>query len=179
MAVVDLNTNEWINADGLKVRFGPDRARASRGGEYNVLSSGQHMVEVTVALATLPTVASGNEQIVADNVIIPVGAFIEEIEIVTTKAATGATATLDFGLVDQDYTTEIDFDGFLTNFPLASVDAIGEKTVVRVGSSGAGALVGTRITNAGYLTASVDTADFTAGVVKLRVVYIVPVTADL
>lgn len=180
MAVVDLNTNEWINSDGLKVLFGTDRARASRGGEFAIDGEGQHCVEVTIALTSLPTVASGNTIIVADNVTIPNGALIEEVQIVNTKAATsGGSATLDVGLVDQDFSTEIDFDGLVAAAALATFNSIGEKSVLRVGSTGAGALMGTKITNTGYIVAKAGTADFTAGVVKVRIVYITPLTADL
>lgn len=180
MAVVDLNTNEWINSDGLKVLFGTDRARASRGGEFAIDGEGQHCVEVTIALASLPTVASGNVQIVADNVTIPNGALIEEVQIVATKAATsGGSATLDIGLVDQDFSTEIDFNGMVAALAKTAYDTVGEKNVIRVGSTGAGAQVGTKITNTGYIVANAGTADFTAGVVKVRIVYITPLTADL
>lgn len=180
MAVVDLNTNEWVNNDGQLVLFGTDKTRPARVGAFSQLDGGRSCVEVTLSLTALPTVASGNEQILSDTVTIPNGALIEEIEIINTKAATsGGSAVLDLGLVDQDRSTEIDFDGLLADVALATFNTIGEKTVIRVGSTGAGALVGTKITNTGLLTASADTADFTAGVLKIRVYYIVPLTADL
>lgn len=180
MAVVDKNTDEWINADGLLVKFGTDKARVERGGEFSELTGGRHCVEVTIPLTSLPTVASTNEQIQLDGVTIPNGALIEEIEVVATKAATsGGSAVLDVGLVDQDRSTEIDFDGFLADFALANINTVGEKNVLRVGSTSAGALVGTKLTNTGLITASADTADFTAGVVKVRIIFIMPHTDDL
>lgn len=180
MAVVDLNSSEWINSDGLKVLFSTDRARASRGGSYSQLSAGRHCLEITVALASLPTVASGNKQILADNVMIPNGAFIEQIDVLVTKETAGANANFNLGLVDQDFSTEIDFDGLL-----AAADAfnggtdLGSLTTYVLGTTEVGALMGTKITNTGYLVGYPDTGDFTAGVIKCRIFYSMPLAADL
>lgn len=181
MAVVDLNTNEWINSDGLLVNFGTDRARASRGGTYSRLVDGQELVSVIIDLATLPTAASGNEQIVCDNVFIPNGAFITKVRVtVLEEPTTSGSPNLDFGLVDQDRSTEIDFNGLL-----AAADAFETGTDLGAiveyvkGTTEAGALVGTRITNTGLLTASADSADWTDGTVKIDIEYYMPLTADL
>lgn len=182
MAVVDLSTNDWLNADGLFIRYGADEVKVQRGGEYNRIADGRHMVSVVIALASLPTAASGNEQIVAEGVTIPNGAFVDLIRVTVLKEPVSAAnaANLDFGLVDQDRTTEIDFNGFL-----AAADAfesgtdLGRVTEYTLGTTEAGALVGTKITNTGLLTASADTADWTAGVIKVDVEYYIPLTADL
>lgn len=182
MAVVDKNTNEWRNSDGLLVRFGTDNAREERGGEYNRLADGQHMVSVIVDLAGLPTVASTDEQIQLDAVTIPNGAFITKVIVTVLEEPTDAsgTANLDMGLVDQDRSTEIDFNGFL-----AAADAfnagtdLGKVTEYTVGTTEAGALIGTKITNTGLITASAETADFTDGTLKVDILYYVPLTADL
>lgn len=181
MAVVDLNTDEWLNSDGLLVNFGTNRARASRGGEYSRLNDGQHLVSVIIDLATLPTAASGNEQIVADNVFIPNGAFITKVRVtVLEEPVTGGSPNLDLGLVDQDRSTEIDFNGFL-----AAADAfetgtdLGTVVEYVKGTTEAGALVGTQITNTGLITASADTADWTDGTLKVDIEYYMPLAADL
>lgn len=180
VAVVDLNTNEWVNSDGLLVKFGTDLARATRVGEYSDTASGRHCVEATIALATLPTVASTNVQILDDSVTIPNGAFIEEVTVLVTKETAGANANFNLGLVDQDRSTQIDFDGFL-----AAADAfnggtdLGTLTQYVVGTTEAGVLIGTKITNTGLLVGWADTADFTAGVIKVRIYYSIPATADL
>lgn len=180
MAVVSLKPNSYINADGL-ITFGPGSARTvTRGGEQDF--DGRHFTHVIIALASLPTVASGNKQIVADNVTIPNGAFIEQVDVLVLKEPTDAsgTANLDFGLVDQDRSTEIDFNGFL-----AAADAfnagtdLGKLTSYTVGTTEAGVLIGTKITNTGLLVANPETADFTGGVVEIRVYWTVPLTADL
>lgn len=181
MAVVDLNTNEWINSDGLLVNFGTDRARASRGGQYSRLADGQEVVSVIINLAGLPTAASGNEQIVADNVFIPNGAFITKVIVTVLKEpTTSGSPNLDLGLCDQDRATEIDFNGFLaaTDTWETGTD-LGKVEEYKVGTTEVGALVGTKITNTGLITASPDTADWTAGVVKCDIFYYMPLTADL
>ena len=173
MAVVDKNTNEWVNSDGQLVRFGTDKARSEYGGEVNSLADGTHCVTIFVDLAALPTAASGNEQIQHDSVTIPNGAFIEKVDVLVVEEPTTAGApNLDLGLVDQDRSTEIDFNGLL-----AAADAFETGTDLGAfveyvkGTTEAGALIGTKITNTGLITASADTADWTDGVVRVRIFY--------
>lgn len=182
MSVVALTTG-FNNADGLRQRYGVNEVTVQRGGEYTRLSDGRHCVEVTLdllALSTAATAASGNEVIICDNVTIPNGAFIEEIIVMVTKETSGTNANLDLGLVDQDRTTEIDFNGLL-----AAADAfnggtdLGSWTQYVLGTTEVGALMGTKITNTGLLTASADVADWTAGVLKIRIFYSTPLAADL
>lgn len=188
MAVVDLNANDWVNSDGQLVLFGTDRARASRGGEYSVLANGIHVASVIIDLkgtatsgGTFPTAASGNELIVADNVFIPNGAFITKVRVTVLKEpTTSGSPNLDLGLVDQDRSTEIDFNGLI-----AAGDAwetgtdLGTVFEYVLGTTEAGALIGTKITNTGLITASPDTADWTAGVIKCDIEYYMPLAADL
>lgn len=177
MAVIDLNSNEWINSDGLKVYFGTDQARAQRGGEYSVLNGGRHVVEVVIDLTTLSTT---NQTIVVDNVIIPNGAFIETVTVNATVAATSSgNGTIDIGLVDQDFSTEIDFNGLVAAMVKGSVDLIGEANTLTAGVTYAGALVGTKITNSGYLVANLNTAAYQAGKIVVRIFYSTPLAADL
>ena len=181
MAVVDLNTGEWHNPDNLLVKFGTGEARVTRGGQYETLAAGRHVVSVVIDLATLPTAASGDEQIVADNVLIPSGAFIEQVDVlVVEEPTTSGSPNLDLGLVDQDRSTEIDFNGLL-----AAADAfetgtdLGALVTYVKGTTEAGALVGTRLTNTGLITASADTADWTDGTLLVKIYYHIPLTADL
>lgn len=173
MAVVDKNTNEWVNSDGLLVKFGTSKARSEYGGELSTLADGTHCVTLFVDLAALPTAASGDEQIQHDSVTIPNGAFIEKVDVlVVEEPTTSGSPNLDLGLVDQDRSTEIDFNGFL-----AAADAwetgtdLGTLTEYVKGTTEAGALIGTKITNTGLITASADTADWTDGVVRVRIFY--------
>ena len=183
MSVIDLNTGEWLNDDGLLQRYGTDRARAVRTGEYSVLTGGQHCVETTINLVTLSalsTFGSDINVILDDSVTIPNGALIERVELTVSEVTAGSSATLDLGLVDQDRSTEIDFDGLIvagtTTWHTA---AIGTVVNYVQGSTEHGALVGTVLTNTGLLTAQVDGAAFTDGIIKVRIFYSIPHAADL
>jgi len=181
MAVVfKSSTNVERNADGLVVKYHKAQSTASKAGNYQEAGSGDQVTEVIIALASLPTVASGNVQIQSDNVTIPNGAFIKKVSVQVLKETAGVNANLNVGLVDQDCTTEIDFDGFL-----AAADAfnggtdLGTVTEFTVGTTEAGAKIGTKITNTGLITAHADTGDFTAGVVRVLIYWHVPLSTDL
>lgn len=179
MAVVSLKTGT-TNADGLRVYYGVDEATETRAGQHQ-LSDGKQMTEVIIALASLPTVASTDAQIVGDTTVIPDDAIIEKVEVFVLKETTGVNANLDLGLVSAvDRSTEIDFNGFL-----AAADAfnggtdLGTTTEYVVGTTEAGALIGTRLTVPGLITCSAETADFTAGVIRVRVYWYIPLSGDL
>lgn len=183
MSVVDMNSNEWLNADGLLVKFNLDLARPARAAEYNTLYGGRHVTEVIVDLVDLSaksTFGSDIDVILDDGVTIPNGALIEKVILTVLEVSAGASATLDFGLYDQDRTTAIDADGLIvagtTGWHTSAIGTIVEYTQ---GSTEHGALVGTQLTNTGLLTAQVDGAAYTAGVVKLQVEWTVPLAADL
>lgn len=180
MAVVTKRTTgTWTNLDGLFIPFGVQEAAATNTGEFKHVG-GRHIAEVIIDLANLPTQASGDIQIQSDTVTIPNGAFIEEIRLTVLKETTGATATLDIGLVDQDRATEIDFNGLVTaHAGINDGTDLGQVFLINIGSTGAGALVGTKITNSGLITANPLTASFTAGVVKAEIYYSVPLSTDL
>lgn len=185
MSVVDYNTGEYVDVQtGLLQKFGTDKGRSRRAGEYNtLLGGGQHMTEVVidlVRLSALSPFASDINVILDDTVSIPNKAMIDRIRLTVMKASVGSSATLDFGLVDQDRSTEIDFNGFIaagtTTWHTA---AIGTILDYLPGVSLAGALVGTVLTNTGLLTAQVSGAAYTAGIIKLQTFWSVPLAADL
>lgn len=169
------------NADGLMVAYHKAQGTSTKTGEYTEVSGDRHIVETIISLPGLPAYgATARNQILDSTVTIPNGAFIEMVRVVVLKETTGANANLDLGLVDQDGLTEIDFNGFL-----AAADAfnggtdLGTVTDYVVGTTEAGALIGTKITNTGLLVAAADTADFTAGVVKVQIFYSIPLSGDL
>lgn len=183
MAVVDLNTNEYVDVQsGLLQKFGPDKGRARLAGEVSQLESGRHCATVYLNLGNMPTAASGNEMIVDDTVTIPNGAFIEQVDVLVIKEpVTSGSPNLDLGLVDQDRSTEIDFNGLI-----AAGDAwetggtdLGTLFTYVKGTTEAGALIGTKLTNTGIITASPDTADWTAGFLQIRIYYSMHPTAVL
>jgi hypothetical protein len=166
----------WTNSDGLLIKFG--REEGTVGGlagngyasEYSVMQNGQHVVEVV--LNDLTALGSSAE-IISDTVTIPSGARIDEIVVICDTVATssGSNATLNFGLIDQDRTTEHDYNGFIAALALTAYNAAGETTVITAGSTGAGALIGTTLSNAGLITADYDTEAFTAGKLRLLIKY--------
>lgn len=180
MAVVGKKTtNFWKNNDGLSVFFGTQEGTSDASGEYRT-DGPRRMVEVVIDLDSLETQASGKQQIQSDTVTLPAGAIIEQVDVLVTEETAGTNANLDVGLVKLDRSTEIDFNGLL-----AAADAfnagtdLGTLTSYVVGTTEAGALIGTKLAYTGYITAAPETADWTAGVVKVRVYYSFPVASDL
>lgn len=155
----------YLNSDGLYWKTGQDEATEGKGGEYNK-GGPDHIVEVEIDLTSLALTST----VLSDTVTIPIGARIEEVEVVAeTVATSGGAAALNVGLYRTDRTTAIDADGLVAALALTTIDASGEKTVLRPGSTGAGALIGTTLTNPGLLVADYDTAAYTAGRVVIRV----------
>jgi hypothetical protein len=160
----------WMNSDGLYIKFGTDEADHGVAGEYSTLGP-QRMVEAKLTL----TEAALTAAIVDDNVWLPAGARIEKVEVIAETAATsGGAAVLNVGLQRQDRSTELDYDGLVAALALTAINAAGETNSLTPGSTGAGALIGTTLANAGYLTFDYDTAAFTAGVMKVRVYWSKP-----
>ena len=156
----------WHNSDGLLVKFGTEKAVATKAGEYRTTGALRE-IEVKIDLTTLTSSAA----IISDQVFFP-KMRIEEVEIVTHTAATsGGAATLDIGLIQTNRTTEIDFEAFANAVAITTLDAAGEKSVLRIGSSGVGQLVGTTTANVGLLTANWNTAAFDTGVIFVRIRY--------
>lgn len=159
----------WHNSDGLFIKFGVDEADVRTGGEMQ--GYGPHVVvELEIpAMSVLTTTAAILEG--WDDIFFPDNARIEEVQVVVKTACVGATATLDIGLVDEDRSTAVDDDGFVAALAVASLDAAGETTILRVGSTSAGALIGTTTTAKTRPVASYNTAAFTAGAIWVRVLY--------
>lgn len=160
----------WSNADGLYLQWGTEKTVPNVAGEYKTYGRLRE-VEVKIDL----TAVGVNSTILSDTTFFPKGARIEEVEIFTQTAATsGGAAALNLGLIRTDRTTAYDADGFVAALALTAIDAAGEKTVLRVGSTGAGAFIGTTLANVGLLVADYDTAAYTAGVLIVRIRYYVP-----
>lgn len=165
----------WMNSDGLFIKFGTDKATANRAGEYR--NDGLlREVELKINLADL----TQSEVIQSDQVFIPSGVRIQEVEIITTTAAATGTA-IDVGLTRTDRSTEIDFDGLLAAAPIAVMNSAGERTIytavttVPASQTGTGALIGTTTSNVGYISASrTDATAFTAGVIVVKIRYYKP-----
>jgi hypothetical protein len=165
----------YLNSDGLFVKIGTTKATPNIGGEY-VTVGREREIELKIDLTTL----TQSEVIQSDQVFVPAGVRIQAVEtIAITGAATGTA--IDVGLTRTDRSTEIDFDGLLAAAPTANMNSAGEKSTYQVavtiptGLTGTGALVGTTTSNVGYISASrTDGTAFTAGVILLKIKYLVP-----
>lgn len=162
--------NTYMHGDGTYQKYGVAEATAGSAGEYSTLGPLRH-IELTISdMTTLGTAAA----IYDDNTWLPVGARIEKVTVINVTAATGATAVLNVGLQREDRSTQLDYDGLVAALPLASADAAGETVDLTVGSTYAGALIGTTLAYKGYLTADYDTAAYTAGKVIVRIYFSFP-----
>lgn len=166
---------EWINSDGLRVRFGTDEATTVRGG--SVQPNGEDLQ--IIFKVKLTEAATGSALIPrTQGIVIPAGVRLEEVMVkVDTAATSGGSATLNLGLNRLDTTTAIDADGLVAALALTSIDAAGDTLALRVGSTSVGALVGTTLAYPGVLVFDYDTAAFTAGELTVTVRGKVPMPA--
>lgn len=168
----------WLNNDGLYIEYGPTEVVVVDGGELSVLG-GLHEVEIDIPLASL---AVTTPLILSDTIELPAGARIHKVTfIVETAATSGGSATLDFGLIRTDRTTQLDYDGLVAALALAEMNVQGaiiefmnDADSTPAGEAGDGALVGFTLSNTGLLVANANVAVFTAGVIKARVYWYRP-----
>lgn len=159
----------YMHADGIYQKYGTEKTTPNTAGEY-VTTGAIREIEVEITLANLTEA----ETILSDTTVLPAGARIQEIEVITVTAAATGTA-VDIGLIRTDRATEIDYDGLVAALVTASMNAAGETQVIRLGSTSAGALIGTTLANVGMITASATTATaFTAGVLHVKIRYFIP-----
>lgn len=172
----------WTNADGLVVKMGLEEAVENKSGEFSTLGPNR----VSSFVIDFSEMLSATAQVLGTTTgplgaIIPAGARIEEIETVVetafTSSGTIGSSTVVLGLARLDRTTELDNDGFTTTSATGTalgLATVGTKTVIRKGSTGAGALIGaaTGLANAGYLVVANSahaSHPFTAGRLIVRV----------
>ena len=160
----------WMNNDGLYLKYGTTKAVPNTGGDY-VSYGNNREAEFTLNLTNLGSTSA----IQNDTFFFPANTFIEEVQIVAeTPATSGGSATLSVGLYKSDRSTALSETALVSALALTAIDGQGEKTVLTLGSTGAGAYVGTNTgtdTGGYYISAKYGTAAFTAGVIKLRVKY--------
>lgn len=164
-----MTSGSWFDGDGLYRQYGTAKATSEVAGEYKTYGD---MREINLRIPDLTAVGSTSAAgagIISNNVKFPTGLRIARIDIISDVAATGSGAVLNLGLIGEDRTTEIDFDGLIAALPVTSFDTVGETTSLTVGSTYAGALLGTSTSSVGYLTADYDTAAFMAGALNIRI----------
>ncbi len=161
----------YLDNSGLYVKIGPETAVPQVSGEYRTYGELRE-IELVLNLTSYPFGATN--YIVSDNTFFPTGVRIQEVETYVDTAATGATATLDVGLMRTDRTTVTSATAFLAAATVASFATVGTKAIVTAGGTFAGALIGTTTSTVNYITVRVNTASFTAGVVRVRIRYYKP-----
>lgn len=174
--MAERNWNDYVNADGLRQRYGTGEAEVTRGGELPYASA-NHIIEIELLATDLKAHddATDPTTVLDWNTRVPTGVVIEKAELEVITAFAGATATLDIGLVkasDQEAAfTDLDDDGIDAAIAVTAIDAAGDTIACD------GALVGTTLASddGGYLvSAEAGTATFTAGEARLRIYYFVP-----
>lgn len=174
----------WLNSDGLFVKLGADEGDLGRGGELKTYGTErviQAVVKYTDLLSTTNNIVGS--QVTADDgsfgVFVPKGFRVKAIEIITktafTSSGTVGSATLVLGLKRaSDRSTELDHDGFTTTSVVGStIDAAGERNYVTIGSTGAGALIGTTLAYNGVLVAANSqhgSHPYTAGELQVNII---------
>jgi hypothetical protein len=154
----------WMDTDGLYRQYGTTKAVPEVGGDF--LSYGELRVqEYTVDL----TLLSATPLIVSNTTFIPLGVYVEEVNLDVEVAPTGAS-TLSIGLIGNDRTTVSSNTAFVAT---ATVGAQGTKTIINGGSTAVGTQVGTTAGTlvTGYLTATGTATPYTTGKVKVRIKY--------
>jgi len=156
----------WLNSDGLFVKFGTEEAAIARGGQtanvdgnYTTIFYVDYRDALSASTAILGSVA-GPDIVGSQGVMLPKGLVVHSVEVLTetapTSSGTVATANLVLGLIREDRTTELDYDGIsTTSFVIGTVlESEGERVNLAPGVTGAGALLGKPLANDGLITIS-------------------------
>lgn len=175
----------WQNQDGLWIRLGPDEADMSSGGQF-----GDQIDLATIEFDLAWNDFNNTTQAVprttdSFGIAIPNGARIEEVETVvrtafTVSAGTVAAGVLQMGLAQNDRSTVIAAGGLLTTAATGTVlglGTVGTKVVTRVGSTGAGTLLGTTLSQQGVVivnNTTHGTNSYNAGLLRVRIRYFFP-----
>lgn len=162
----------WLNADGLFLQFGTDKAVSETAGEY--LNYGANrVVEVLIDLTTLTTTAAiqSNTEIFGDGANI----YIEKVEAIAEVGATTGTS-FSVGLIQMDRATIP--SGYSTAFINAEVTATlattGMAQTYFQNTAHAGGLIGSfpaAATGPYYITALSAGSAYTTGKIRVRIYY--------
>lgn len=163
----------WHNDDGLVVRFGTERATKAKVAEYTT-DGPRRFIEILLNQNTISVDADG-ETIVSEEVKLPNGAHIEEVEIVTTEDwdSSGDGFIFDLGLIDVDRSSNNDVDDLIDAATQTEMNTGGSNVAGWVGAA-----VGATLTKNQLLLMEVTVADSTAGESVVRVYYHFPEDTD-
>lgn len=151
----------YLDNSGLYVKIGPETAISSTGGEYRTPAELRE-IELTISPTAALYPFGASFYIVNDNIFFPKSVRIQEVETYVDTAVVGA-GTIDLGLIQTDRVTVTSATAFLTAY---TPGAAGTKTVVTTGG-----LVGTTTTNVNHISLRMNTANITAGILKIRIRY--------
>lgn len=159
----------WVNNDGLPIRFGVDQADTGEGGQYRWNGP---FAEYEYDVIWNDLEAFGTVDFLGRSVRIPNGMLLTEATFEVSQGFTsGGAATLTFGFHNADGSA-YDADGIDAAIALTAIDTVGETVTCD------GALVNALLKNPNkkysYVTATVGTANYTAGKGKLRLKLFVP-----
>jgi hypothetical protein len=155
----------WYNSDGLYVKFGQEEGQSAVLGEVRTAGVNRELV-LTLDLTTL----ASTDTILDYTTYLPKDAFIESVTVETlTSATSGGSATLSVGLYKSDTTTAISATALVSALAVATVGNAGTQNILTLGSTGAGAKIGSTPGFPALLSAKYGTAAFTAGVVSIRI----------
>ena len=171
MAISNTNTG-WINDDTMRVKFAQDELVKGTAGEFNMLSS-THVTEFELTPAMVNLGTSDTAPYVLDfDTVFPNGSVINKIELIgttTTWDSAGDAGAVNMGLVKRsDFATIVDADGLINSLADDAIVA-GDVIEITVGSTGAGALLGTALEFDSVICVYVETENITAGTeIKVR-----------
>jgi len=162
----------WYNSDGLLVKLGTEEGTVGIGGETGMTGDRRELAfDMSQALLLSLTSVAG-AVILGDNLWLPKNARIEEVEVeVITAVTMTGSGTFDLGLIRTDRSTQLDYDGLVAAAAKATLTPAGARLNLIAGSTAAGALIGTTLSNNGYLVANYNTGAFTAGALRVRIKY--------
>jgi hypothetical protein len=175
----------WQNPDGLWIRLGQDEAEIALGGQYGDQTD-LATIEFDLAWNDFNnTTAAVPRSSDSFGIAIPNGARIEEVETVvrtafTVSAGTVAAGTLQMGLLQNDRSTVISNNNLLTSSATGTqlgLGTVGTKVVTRVGSTGAGAALGTTLSQQGIVcvaNTTHGTNSYNAGLLRVRIRFFFP-----
>lgn len=175
----------WFNPDSLFVKFGTDKTTANRGGEYRTYGDVRELefkiiwgTASAFGPTTVGTVA-GTDVIQSDQVAIPKGMFVEEVQLEVMEAFNTLTS-ISVGMVQtNDRSTLIGANGagFINAALLATLTPAGQRITFIGGSPiSFGTLIGTVpiATSAafrGLITARFAGTQGTTGAAVVRIKY--------
>jgi len=170
-------TEIWVNNDGLEVRFGSEKATLRLGGKLSVYGAMKE-IRIKILGASIPAADAPIDK----KVTIPSNSYLDAVTsqvFVDTVFASGGSATLDIGLMNDDgdgtYST-LDDNGIDAAIAVGTL-ALDYDTVLNGAQMGTSPVNSTTATLPLVPSYGYNTAAFTAGAATVVLRYRPPVTS--